>query len=224
MTNQATYAYQRDEMNRAMAGQAPAELLDGFAAATRRVDSIDFAVRAPQVEDQAPDFVLPDQHGAKVSLSALLRNGPVVLIFYRGEWCPYCNLQLRTFQAHLHDLAEHGAQLVAISPQTPDHSLSMAERNGLGLLVLSDVGAQVIDRYGLRYEVDAETRELLQAAGNDLSAYNGDAGWVLPAVATFVIASDGGIRYANVRGDWTERAEPSEVLGVLTRMDTFGAA
>jgi peroxiredoxin len=77
-----------------------------------------------------------------------------VLIFYRGEWCPYCNLQLRTFQNHLDEFAESGAQLVAISPETPDHSLSMAEKNELGFLVLSDVGANVIERYGLRYEVD----------------------------------------------------------------------
>ena len=104
--------------------------------------------------DEAPDFALPDQHGDEVWLSALLRGGPVVLIFYRGEWCPYCNLQLRTFQANLAQLAEHRAQLVAVSPQTPDHSLSMAEKNDLEFVVLSDAGAQVIDRYGLRYEVD----------------------------------------------------------------------
>lgn len=209
-----TYAHQRDELNQAIASQAPPELLDGFAGAAGRLDAVDFAGRAPKVGDQAPDFGLPDHDGEAVYLSALLRRGPVVLIFYRGEWCPYCNLQLRTFQARLEELVSRGAQLVAISPQTPDHSLSMAGKNSLAFPVLSDVGAHVIDRYGLRYEVDADLRALLEAAGTDLAGHNGSGGWVLPAAATFVIGSDGEVRYARVTGDWTERAEPAEVLAV----------
>lgn len=214
-----TYTQQRSKMHEAMAAQAPRELLDGFRTAASRLDEVDFAGRAPQIGDQAPDFALPDQNGEEVRLSALLPSGPVVLIFYRGEWCPYCNLQLRTFQAHLDQLAAHDAQLVAVSPQTPDHSLSMAEKNELEFHVLSDVGAHVIERYGLKYSVDAGTRELLEAAGSDVSAHNGEAGWALPAPATFVIARDGAVRYANVRGDWTERAEPSEVLRALAELD-----
>jgi peroxiredoxin len=205
-------------MNQAMASQAPAELLDAFAAAARRLGAVDFASRAPQVGDLAPDFALPDQNGEQVYLSALLCRGPVVLIFYRGEWCPYCNLQLRTFQARLEEIASRGAQLVAVSPQTPDHSLSMAGKNGLAFPVLSDVGAHVIDRYGLRYEIDAATRELLETVGNDVSAHNGAGGWVLTATATFVIAGNAEVRYARAAGDWTDRAEPSEVLAVLDEL------
>lgn len=215
MTTLPSYTQQRDQMNAQMVTQAPAELLNGFASAARQLDAVDFAARAPKVGDQAPDFALPDQHGEEVYLSALLRDGPGVLIFYRGEWCPYCNLQLRTFQAHLDHIAGLGAQLVAISPQTPDHSLSMAEKNDLGFLVLSDVGATVIDLYGLKYDVEPETRALLESAGNDVSAHNGPGGWVLPAAATFVVGKEGDVRYANVRGNWTERAEPAEVQAVL---------
>ena len=112
-------------------------------------------------------------------------------------------------------MASLGAQLVAVSPQTPDHSLSLAEKNDLGFLVLSDVGANVIERYGLRYDVDAETRALFEAVGNDVGAHNGPGGWVLPAAAAFVIGIDGAVRYANVHGNWTERAEPADVLAVL---------
>ena len=119
MSTPTSYVSQRDQMNARMATEAPSEVLSGFAAAADQLDALDFAVRAPQVGDQAADFALPDQH---------------------GEWCPHCNLQLRTFQAHLDQIAALGAQLVAISPQTPDHSLSMAEKNDLGFLVLSDVG------------------------------------------------------------------------------------
>jgi peroxiredoxin len=215
MNTRASYVSQRDQMNARMATEAPSAVLTGFAAAAARLDEVDFAVHAPQVGDQAPDFALPDQRGEEVYLSALLRAGRVVLIFYRGEWCPYCNLQLRTFQAHLDEIAALGAQLVAVSPETPDHSLSMAEKNQLGFPVLSDVGAAVIDRYGLKYEVDAESRALFEAVGNDVGAHNGPGGWVLPAAATFVIGVDGAVRYANVRGNWTERAEPAEVMAVL---------
>jgi peroxiredoxin len=215
MPNAPTYADQRDELNHSMAERAPSELLSGFAAAAGELDAVDFASRAPRVGDVAPDFTLPDQDGEDVHLSALLRQGPVVLIFYRGEWCPYCNLQLRTFQAHLDEIIGAGAQLVAISPQTRDHSVSMASKNELGFPVLSDMGGQVIERYGLRYAVNAKTRKLFETAGNDLADYNGEGGWILPAVATFVVTSDGTVRYANVRGDWRERTEPAEVIAVL---------
>jgi peroxiredoxin len=206
-------------MHRSMSEHAPAELLNGFAEAAERLAAIDFSARAPRVGDQAPDFELPDQNGQDVRLSELLQRGPVVVIFYRGEWCPYCNLQLRVFQARLDELTGRGAQLVAISPQTPDHSLSMAEKNDLRFLVLSDVGARVIERYGLRYDVDASTRELLETVGNDVGAHNGPGGWVLPATGTFLIGTDGRVSYARVTGNWTERAEPSEVLTVLDELE-----
>lgn len=218
MSTLTSYLEQREQLHARLADHAPAALLDGFAAAAQRLDAFDFAARAPKVGDEAPDFALPDQHGDEVWLSALLHGGPVVLIFYRGEWCPYCNLQLRTFQANLAQLAEHRAQLVAISPQTPDHSLSMAEKNDLEFVVLSDVGAQVIDRYGLRYEVDDETRVLFESVGNDLEEHNGAGHWVLPAAAAFVIDRRGTVRYLNVRGDWRERAEPADVLTVLSQL------
>jgi peroxiredoxin len=218
MSTLTSYLEQRERLRARLADQAPAALLDGFAAAAQRLDAVDFAARAPRVGDEAPDFALPDQHRDEIWLSALLHSGPVVLIFYRGEWCPYCNLQLRTFQANLAQLAEHRAQLVAISPQTPDHSRSMAEKNDLEFVVLSDVGAQVIDRYGLRYEVDDETRGLFGSVGNDLDEHNGAGHWVLPAAATFVIDRGGIVRYMNVRGDWRERAEPADVLTVLSQL------
>jgi peroxiredoxin len=215
MTALASYVEQRDQMQTQMATQAPSELLEGFAAAAERLDAVDFASRAPKVGELAPEFTLPDQRGDQISLGELLRDGPLVLIFYRGEWCPYCNLQLRTFQAHLEQLVARGAQLVAVSPQTPDHSLSMVEKNSLGFRVLSDVGADVIDRYGLRYEIDEQTRALMEAVGNDIGEHNGPGGWTLPAASTFVIDRDGVVRYAHVRGDWRERAEPADVLAVL---------
>lgn len=210
-----SYADQRDDLNQAMAGQAPSGVLSGFAAAAAQLDAVDFAARAPKVGEVASDFTLPDQDGERVRLSQLLQQGPVILIFYRGEWCPYCNLQMRTFQARLPEIAAVGGGLIAISAQTPDHSVAMANKNELGFPVLSDLGGEVIELYGLRYEVDAETRKLFDTVGNDLAEYNGEGGWILPAAATFVIGRDGKVQYAHVRGDWRERAEPDDVLAIL---------
>lgn len=215
MPHSPSYAEQREQLTQSMAGAAPPELLDGFAAAAAQLDAVDFASRAPQVGSVAPDFALPDQDGEDVHLSALLRSGPVILIFYRGAWCPYCNLQLRTFNAHLAEITAAGGQLVAVSPQTPDHSVAMATKNDLRFPVLSDVGGEVIERFGVKYEVDAETRKLYETVGNDLAEYNGNGAWTLPAAATFVVSDDGIVRYAHVRGDWRERAEPADVIAVL---------
>jgi peroxiredoxin len=219
MTTVSSYAEDRDHMQLALAAQAPAELLAGLADAAARLDAVDFAAGAPQVGEPAPDFELLDAVGDPVRLSELLDRGPVVLIFYSGVWCPYCNVQLRTFQTRLAEFEQHGARPVAVSLQMPDHSLSMAEKNELAFHVLSDPAATVIRRYGLAYTVEEPLRSLIEATGNDLGAYNGDTGWVLPAPATFVIDRAGRVRYAHVRGEWTERAEPAEVLAVLAGLD-----
>jgi peroxiredoxin len=224
MSDHPTYADQRDEMQRTIAEQAPRDVFETFAGAAARLDRVNFAARAPKVGERAPSFVLPNQRGQMVALVELLANGPVVLIFYRGDWCPYCNLQLRTFQASLDEISARGARLVAVSPQKPDHSLSMAEKNQLGFDVLSDGATGVIDRYGLRYDVEDTVREVLLDIGNDVAAGNGSGRWELPAPATFVIASDGTIAFAEIHGDWTQRTEPDTVIAVLDELTAPGKA
>jgi peroxiredoxin len=150
-----------------------------------------------------------------LTLARLRSDGPVVLVFYRGAWCPYCNLQLRAFQAALADIHAAGASLVAISPQTPDNSLTLAEQAELALPVLSDVGNDVARSYGLVYALGAADRELHSGAGIDLTAFNGDDSWELPAPAVFVVDADGTIRYASVAGDYRWRVGPDEVLAAL---------
>ena len=170
---------------------------------------------AKAVGDAAPDFELPDARGGSVTLAGLRSAGPVVLVFYRGAWCPYCNLQLRAFQAALADLRAAGATLVAISPQTPDSSLALAEQAELAFPVLSDVGNGVARRYGLVFALGADDRELHSGVGIDLGAFNGDDSWELPAPAVFVVDAGGIIRYASVAGDYRWRVGPDEVLAAL---------
>ena len=170
---------------------------------------------ALEVGATAPEFTLPDARGGDVSLTALLAEGPVVLVFYRGAWCPYCNLQLSAFQRALGEIREAGATLVAVSPQTPDNSLTLAEQRALEYPVLSDTGNAVAKRYGLVYKVPDAIAETLAGLGADLSAFNGDEKHKLPAPTTFVIGQDGTIRFAAVSGDYRWRVGPEEVLAAL---------
>ena len=203
-----------------VAAMAPAPVLAVLDASIASVRSSGISEQAVNVGDEAPAFVLPDATGASVSLAELLARGPVVLSFYRGGWCPYCNLELRALQSLLPDIERLGATLVAVSPQTPDESMSTAEKAALTFAVLSDADSVTSRRYGLVYTVDAATREVLVGFGTDLSLINGTDAWELPIPATYVIGTDGTIAYAFAEPDYRRRAEPVDVMAAL-RTVTF---
>lgn len=174
---------------------------------------------ALQVGDPAPDITLPDALGQPVRLADLWQSGPLVVIFYRGGWCPYCNLELRAWQQHLPTLATHGARLVAVSPQTPDNSLSTAEKNELAFPVLSDSGLQAAHGFGIAFQMPQSLIDLYSQVGNDLPVLNGNGQWVLPLPATYVIGRDGRIAFAHIEADYRERAEPEDVLKGLRALE-----
>jgi peroxiredoxin len=171
-----------------------------------------------QVGAFAPDLTLPDALNRPVSLAALWRKGPLVLIFYRGGWCPYCNLELRAWQHQLAALKALGANLVAVSPQTPDNSLSTAEKNELAFSVLSDSALEVATAFGVAFELPPELIELYGRVGNDLPVLNGNGRWALPLPATYAVDAEGRIVFAHVEADYRRRAEPAEVLAVLEEL------
>lgn len=168
--------------------------------------------------DLAPDFTLPDALGKPVTLSQLLAQGPVVVIFYRGEWCPYCNLELRAYQKALPQLQELGATLVAISPQTPDHSLSTVEKQNLAFAVLSDAGNQVARQFGIVFKLDEAGRALHTQVGADMPAYNGDDSWELPMPGTFLIDQSRRVRLAFVDPNFFHRLDPAFVIARLKEL------
>ncbi len=175
-----------------------------------------FALEAAAgIGTKAPEFRLPDVKGDLVSLASLLRDGPVVVTFYRGGWCPYCNIQLRAYQAALPRMADLGARLVAISPQLPEHSLSTAVADELSFHVLSDVGNQAARRFGLVYTLPEEVRAALRSNNKALPGINGDESWELPVPATYVIARDGRIAFAYIEVDYRKRLEPEALLTAL---------
>jgi peroxiredoxin len=175
-----------------------------------------FALEAAAgVGSVSPDFRLPNLRGDLVSLADLLRDGPVVVTFYRGGWCPYCNIQLRAYQAALPQMAALGARLVAISPQLPEQSLSTAQADELTFHVLSDVGNEAARRFGLVYALPEELRAALRSNNKALPGINGDESWELPVPATYVIGRDGRIALAYIEVDYRKRLEPEAILAAL---------
>ena len=175
---------------------------------------------AKQVGDPAPAIVLPDAQGKPFDLATLLAKGPVIATFYRGGWCPYCNLELKAYQDVLPQIIAAGASLVAISPEKPDDSLSTTEKNALTFPVLSDVGQQVGRAFGLVYAFTDELRATYDGFKLDIPSKNGAPGeWSLPLSATYVIGSDGLILFADTGIDYRRRSDPLDVLRVLERRE-----
>lgn len=194
------------------------EIQDTMGAATAALQAsgiLDGVVKEGQT---APDFELPDAKGGTVRLSERLQAGPVVVSFYRGQWCPYCNLELRALQTALPEFQKRGAQLIAISPQTPDNSLSTTEKNELTFDVLSDLGNAIAREYGLVFTLPEELRPIYAGFGLDLPAHNGDDTFELPIPATYVISKDGAIALAFAEADYGVRLEPSAIIEALDQL------
>jgi peroxiredoxin len=198
--------------------QIPADLLQDLLSPVEQLIAAGAVERALKEGAQAPDFTLPDTLGNAVTLSHLLRQGPVVISFYRGAWCPYCNLELRAYQRVLPQLRELGASLVAISPQTPDHSLSLVEKQQLTFTVLSDVGNQVAREYGLVFTIEEAVRAAHRRIGANLPAFNGDGSWELPMAGTYLLDQSGTIRLAFVDPDFSRRLDPSVVIARIKEL------
>ena len=198
-----------------LATQAPAPVLESLRAVIGEIVASEAGRGAPRMGDVAPPFKLPDARGGNVSLKEQLERGPVVVTFYRGQWCPYCDLTLRAYQNLLPEIQALGATLVAISPQTPDASLTTAETKALAFAVLSDAGNTVARRYGLVFQVPAALDAIHRVFGIDLAASNGEASNELPIPGTFIVGRDGRIAFAFVNGDYRVRLEPTRLIREL---------
>jgi signal transduction histidine kinase len=218
----APLQHQIDEFNAQARSQLPADLLQDLTRPIAQLIQSGTAEQALTEGAPAPDFTLPDAFGHPVTLSRLLQHGPVVITFYRGAWCPYCKLTLRAYQQALPQIQESGASLVAISPQTPEHSRAMVEKQELTFAVLSDVGNTVARRFGLVYTIDEAVRAAHQQVGADLPAFNGDDSWELPMPGTFIVDQAGTVLLASVDPDFTHRLDPSAIIArLLARLATL---
>ena len=200
------------------------EALDIMHRATAELVASGQALNAKKAGDKAPEFALKDPDGNVVSSASLLENGPLVVSFYRGVWCPYCNLELQALQAALHEIEGRGARVIAISPQTAPNSRKSQRDNKLTFPILNDEKSRVAVAFGLRFSLPDYLVELYKGFKNDLPAFNDDPAWVLPMPARYVIGADGIIAYAEVNPDYTQRPDPSELLPVLDKLRMTAAA
>jgi peroxiredoxin len=198
----------------------PRSVIETMHRATAELKASGLAARAIGVGDTAPAFSLGDAEGTPVRSDALLARGPLVLSFYRGVWCPYCNMELQALQGVLPEITAAGASLVAISPQNAVNSRKSIRQNALGFPILSDPGNAVAAAFGLRFAMPDYLVALYAALKNDLPSFNGDASWTLPMPARFVIGQDARVLYANVEPDYTRRPEPEDLLPILSAATT----
>ncbi|WP_282014645.1 peroxiredoxin-like family protein [Marinifilum flexuosum] len=198
---------------------APDEVKEIIGKGISTLAESDLLANAIKEGHKAPDFVLTNHQGEKVSLSNMLQNGPVVLTWYRGGWCPFCNMQLQYLQRSLPAFQELGASLLALTPEKPDGSLSVKEKNELEFEVLSDFNNGVAKSYGIVFKLNDEVSDLYKNTfGLDLEAYNDTDSDELPVPATYVIDKTGLVKYAYLNADYTQRAEPHEMIEVLKKI------
>ncbi len=185
-------------------------------------DAIDKLVASSMIKEAyktgntIPEIVLSNASGKFVSVNKILTNHKkVVIAFYRGGWCPYCNLELKALQNIIPEIEAKGAKLIAISPESPDNSLTTIEKNALNFEVLSDINNEVARKMNLVFQLPEELQNLYQKFGIDLDSNQGNTNQELPIAATYVVESNGTISYHFLEEDYKLRADPSEILEAL---------
>ena len=201
----------------------PYSVIETMHRATAELVASGAAGRALKAGDKAPAFTLSDPDGRPISSADLLAHGPLVVSFYRGVWCPYCNMELQALQAALPAFEKLGASLVAISPQTAPNSRKSVRQNDIAFPILSDPHNDVAAAFGLRFAMPDYLVDLYKGLKNDLPAFNDDPNWTLPMPGRFVIAQDGTVLYAEVNPDYTRRPEPDDMLPALRHAASVAA-
>jgi peroxiredoxin len=215
----ATIREQSAQVQRAAAEQLPADVLDVFNHSIQRLLEEGVPTDTVKVGDRLDSFTLDDATGAPVSLDGLVASGPAVIVFYRGGWCPYCNLALRTYEQGLTpQLGRFGASLVAISPQSPDESLSTVEKADLSFTVLSDPGSRLAKRIGIAFQQTEEVLAAQRKLGLDLAQVNAEGATFLPRPTVLVIDTDRVVRLVDVQPDYTARTEVADIIGALSEL------
>jgi len=198
--------------------KVPADIREIMIKATKALEDTSISAKALKEGSIAKDFTLPNALGESVSLDTLLEtNKYLVVNFYRGVWCPYCNFELQALQGMNDAFTQAGAKIVAISPQTPDASLSTKEKNDLSFEVLSDEKNVISKEYGLVFSLAQELRPIYTQFGINIPALNEDDSYELPMPATYLINQNKEILYSFIDEDYTKRCEPQIILDIIAK-------
>lgn len=213
-------AEQLEAMSAGSAKRIPEEARAVMMKAAQELDAQGIGDNGLSVGDPFPEVGLQNSDGADFDLSSLLAKGPVLINFYRGGWCPYCNLELKAYQDELETVRSLGAELVAISPETPDRAEATAAKNQISYPVLTDPQNSLAEALGIVFTLPPELEKLYEMFGNNLPEAHGEDGWRLPIPATYVVGADGKIVFAHIARDYRTRVEPSEAIAALTANKT----
>jgi peroxiredoxin len=216
MTSPSTITERVTQMRSAAAAEPPNAVMDAFTREQSELAAAGVPAGVAPTGTVLPDAELLDVHGVPTTLYAVAGDGLSVLVFYRGAWCPYCNVALSVYQEHLLPrLAGRGARLVAVSPQKPDGSLTMQQKHGLAFAVVSDPGNVIARRLGILTRPSAEARTAQLDLGLDLTTVNADSTVAVPMPATVILDASRTVRWIDVHPDYTTRTEPQEVIDAL---------
>ncbi len=216
MSQHAALSQDLDALRAHYATQMPADIAAAMARADTELAASGIVDRALKAGHYAPDFAAPDAEGTPVRLSRALRDGAVILSFYRGDWCPYCNLELRAYAALADEMHGAGIRLIAVSPQDPDISVQAAKADPYPFPVLSDSGSKIAKSFGIAFDLSDELRPLYARLGHALPDMNG-SDWILPIPATYVIAATGEIVLAFIDTDYRRRLDPADAIAAAIR-------
>ncbi|MCB1219236.1 MAG: AhpC/TSA family protein [Planctomycetales bacterium] len=196
--------------------------LDILLAGFRRLSGSGLLETALREGAQAPDFRLEDTNGNFQELNAWLEHGPVLLQFFRGDWCPFCQAQLRELTAQKEQITALGTSILCVSPESPDRHRAMMEKHGIELMLLSDPGGAVANRYGIAYDLNAAESELYGELGIELTRKADSGSDFLPIPASYIVLPGGRISYSYIDPDWRKRSEPADLLGRLQALAAGG--
>jgi peroxiredoxin len=196
----------------AVSQKAPSHVVTTIQATTQRLKDSGLAMKALQPGQSIMDFELPDATGKIVNSADLRQSGPLLILFYRGVWCPFCNLTVQAYQERLPAFLQRGVTLMAISPQTPDKSLTLQQKHDLKFPVLSDSGNKIARQFGIVFQLDSALKKVQERFGVDIAAYNGDDRFELPIPATFLVSKNGKVVRSYVEADYMKRLVPETAI------------
>ncbi|PXW11099.1 MULTISPECIES: peroxiredoxin-like family protein [Chryseobacterium] len=208
-------AIQIEQLNQELSSQLPQDILNAFGNSVEDLKTKNMGDNSIQAGQQMPEFSLPNAYGENIHSTQILKKGKMILAFYRGSWCPYCNLELKFLQDNLSRLKEKNAVLVAISPQNPDHSLTMVEKNNLEFEVLTDHNNDFAKKLGIVFQLQDFVLPYYQNLGIDLSLFNNNKENTLPVPAVFVVDENSKIVYKFLDVNYMNRVDIEELIQTL---------
>ncbi len=207
----------KDKLEKQQSGW-PASFHAAYEDLVRRLGAAETVDRVLKLNDRIPDFILPNAEGKLIASEDLLVRGPLVISFFRGDWCPFCRLMLEAMNEAAPAIAQAGGTLVAIAPETGGRLLRAKKRLNLSIELLSDVDNGVALSFGVAFKTPDAYRKILEAHGTNLAERQGNEGWIIPIPAAFVVDRAGIVRYAFVEPEFVRRAEPEAIIAVLKEL------